>query len=90
MLIGIDIGGTYTDGVLCDQQQVIRSIKVPTQKIISHSIENALTQLIKDWEPCKIKQITLSTTLITNLIMEEKLAKTGMLLFPGPGADLSN
>ncbi|HHX97086.1 MAG TPA: hydantoinase/oxoprolinase family protein [Clostridia bacterium] len=87
MLIGIDIGGTYTDGVLCDQQQVIKSIKVPTQKIISHSIENALTQLIKDWEPSKIKQITLSTTLITNLIMEEKLAKTGMLLFPGPGAD---
>ncbi|HHY06148.1 MAG TPA: hydantoinase/oxoprolinase family protein [Clostridia bacterium] len=87
MFIGIDIGGTFTDGVIISEQKVIKSIKVPTQEDISHSIENALKQIMGDIAPQKIKQVTLSTTLITNLIMEDKLAKTGLLLFPGPGAN---
>ncbi|MDD2433168.1 MAG: hydantoinase/oxoprolinase N-terminal domain-containing protein, partial [Clostridia bacterium] len=69
MFIGIDIGGTFTDGVIISEQKVIKSIKVPTQEDISHSIENALKQILGDIAPRKIKQVTLSTTLITNLIM---------------------
>ncbi|MGI6588270.1 MAG: hydantoinase/oxoprolinase N-terminal domain-containing protein [Peptococcia bacterium] len=87
MFIGIDIGGTFTDGVVISAQKVIKSIKVPTHEDISLSIENALKQILWDIEPQKIKQVTLSTTLITNLIMQDKLAKAGLLLFPGPGAN---
>lgn len=85
MFIGIDLGGTFTDGVLLQEQKVIKSKKIPTHQDISFSIENILQEIIEGINPAAIKQITLSTTLITNLIAANKLAHTGMFLFPGPG-----
>lgn len=86
MYIGIDIGGTFTDGVLIKGQNVLKSVKVPTQKDISISIADALKEIIVDIDPKMIEQVTLSTTLITNLIMQDKIPQIGMLLLPGPGA----
>lgn len=87
MFIGIDIGGTFTDGVVISDQEVIKSVKVPTCPDLSLSIEEVLKQILTGIEPQKIQQVTLSTTLMTNLIMQDKLAKTGLLLLPGPGAN---
>ncbi|MDD2212159.1 MAG: hydantoinase/oxoprolinase family protein [Clostridia bacterium] len=87
MFVGIDIGGTFTDGVVISDQEVIKAIKVPTYDDISLSIEEALQQILAGLEPQKIEQVTLSTTLITNLIMQDQLAKAGLLLLPGPGAN---
>ena len=87
MFIGIDIGGTFTDGVVISGQEVIKAVKVRTDEEISFSIEEALKQILTDLDPQKIEQVTLSTTLITNLITQEKLPQTGMLLLPGPGAN---
>ena len=36
MILGIDVGGTYTDGVLTDQQAVIQSAKRPTEQSCDH------------------------------------------------------
>jgi N-methylhydantoinase A len=85
--IGIDIGGTFTDGVIIAKNQVVKSVKVPTNEDISISIEDALKQILKGIIPQQIEQVTLSTTLITNLIAQDKLAKAGLLLIPGPGAN---
>ena len=87
MFIGIDIGGTFTDGVVISGQEVIKAVKVRTDEEISFSIEEALKQILTDLDPQKVEQVTLSTTLITNLITQERLPQTGMLLLPGPGAN---
>ncbi len=87
MEIGIDIGGTFTDGVVISGQEVLKSIKVPTGADLSLSIERALKQIMKGVKPEQIQQITLSTTLMTNLVVQNNLAKGGLLLIPGPGAN---
>jgi len=87
LFIGIDIGGTFTDGVLIAGREVLKSVKVPTQEFLSYSIEDALKEILLDVDPHKIEQVTLSTTLITNLIMQDQTPQTGMLLLPGPGAN---
>ncbi|MDD2402299.1 MAG: hydantoinase/oxoprolinase family protein [Clostridia bacterium] len=90
MYIGIDIGGTFTDGVIISKDQIVASVKVPTYEDISNSIETALIEVLSGIEPNKIKQVTLSTTLITNIIAQDKLKKAGLLLIPGPGANPNN
>ncbi|MGM0419182.1 MAG: hydantoinase/oxoprolinase N-terminal domain-containing protein, partial [Thermodesulfobacteriota bacterium] len=32
MIIGIDVGGTHTDGVLLSDKKTFKSIKIPTEK----------------------------------------------------------
>jgi N-methylhydantoinase A len=85
--IGIDIGGTFTDGVVISGQEVLKAIKVPTCAALSLSIEKALKQIMEGIKPEQIQQITLSTTLMTNLVVQNNLAKGGLLLIPGPGAN---
>ena len=85
MFIGIDIGGTFTDGVVISGQEVIKAVKVRTDEEISFSIEEALKQILTDLDPQKVEQVTLSTTLITNLITQERLPQTGMLFASRPG-----
>ena len=87
MFIGIDIGGTFTDGVLVDGQKIIKSVKVETGVDLSISIHNALEEILIGVKPQEIDQVNLSTTLITNLILQGNLPETGLLLLPGPGAN---
>lgn len=87
MFIGIDIGGTFTDGVLVDGQKIIKSVKVETGVDLSISIHNTLEEILIGIEPQEIDQVNLSTTLITNLILQDNLPETGLLLLPGPGAN---
>ncbi|NLB81847.1 MAG: hydantoinase/oxoprolinase family protein [Clostridiaceae bacterium] len=87
MYIGIDLGGTFTDGVIIAKNRVVKAIKVRTQEDISVSIENALQELLQGIAPEEITQVNLSTTLITNLIAQNKLSPVGLLLIPGPGVN---
>lgn len=86
MYIGIDVGGTFTDGVLLDENNdVLQSIKVPTYQDLSKSIEEALEHLIRGTDTAKIKRLVLSTTLITNILAQKHYEPVGLLLIPGPG-----
>ncbi|HHW61790.1 MAG TPA: hydantoinase/oxoprolinase family protein [Syntrophomonadaceae bacterium] len=86
MLIGIDVGGTYTDGVLFDGQSIIRVVKHPSrQDDLKTTILQVLDDLIIDCPVDRIQRIVLSTTLVTNVIATDSGEKTAILLLPGPG-----
>jgi len=91
MIIGIDVGGTHTDGVLLDGTDVIKKAKLPTlRENLFHSIIETLKCLVSDQNKKNIERIVLSTTLTTNAIVNEKTSKAGVIVSSGPGIDPRN
>jgi N-methylhydantoinase A/oxoprolinase/acetone carboxylase beta subunit len=86
LYLGIDTGGTYTDGVLFDPlaRKVVRSDKVLTShhdlKICIHQVLQRL--LVEDGSPTagQVAMVSLSTTLATNAIAEGRRRPVGLLL----------
>ncbi len=84
--LGIDAGGTYTDAVLYsfDESRVLSKAKALTTKWkYSQGIMNAVQSL----PPGKLKEvdlISISTTLVTNAIVESNTRPVGLLVMP-PG-----
>ncbi|MHB8171108.1 MAG: hydantoinase/oxoprolinase family protein [Thermincolia bacterium] len=86
MKIGIDVGGTYTDAVLLDGSRLVTWVKVPTQPDnLLASLTDALDQLLRSVEAGRVTRVTISTTIITNLVVEEKYQPVALILMPGPG-----
>jgi N-methylhydantoinase A len=96
LLIGIDVGGTYTDGVVFDQGEVIATTKVPTDDSdIKSTVLQVLDKLLLQQDKSDITRIVLSTTVVTNLLATGKGERTALLLIPGYGLpadayDISN
>lgn len=86
MLIGIDVGGTFTDGVLYDNKQILATVKAPTQESnLQDSLLQVLDELLNHTEVSQISRIVLSTTLVTNLLATGRGERTALALFPGYG-----
>lgn len=85
MHIGVDVGGTYTDAVLLEKNQIRASAKAPSRKDLLGSILEAIDKVMQGVEPSRLKRIVFSTTMITNLIAERKYDPVALLLIPGPG-----
>lgn len=87
MLIGIDVGGTYTDGVaLTENGEMIAFAKYPTfYNRLLESVTGCLDQIMKNIKPAQVTRVSLSTTLLTNAILQRDLSKICMLVMPGPG-----
>ena len=81
-VIGIDTGGTYTDGVLLDLQSrmvMAFSKTLTTRDNLARGINKALNELnIAD--PATVRLVGISSTLATNSIAEGKTRKVGLLL----------
>jgi len=89
LLIGIDVGGTFTDGVLFNGQAVIATVKHPTDnRDLKATLLNVLDKLLTEVKAEDIHRIVLSTTLVTNLLATESGERTALLLLPGPGLPL--
>lgn len=86
MIIGLDVGGTFTDAVLIHQGRVLDKVKTPTlpDQLLSSLLE-ALDPLLKSAGGRPIERIVLSTTLITNLIATGQTDPVALVLIPGPG-----
>lgn len=87
MLAGIDVGGTYTDGVVLENHKLLKYTKVLTGEDIGRSVGTALSQLLGGLEAGRVARLVLSTTLITNLLARKKTEPVGLLLLPGPGVN---
>jgi len=84
--IGIDVGGTHTDGVLIKDKSIFSKVKIPTiHEELSSSIGQTIESLLSDTDPSEISKMTISTTLATNVILERKLPNVGLILLGGPG-----
>ena len=74
LLLGIDTGGTYTDGVLLDERtrEVVATTKtLTTRHDLAECMLTALDALLPE-DPSRIRLAAISTTLATNAIAEGK------------------
>ena len=81
-VIGIDTGGTYTDGVLLDHhsREIITTVKTLTTKHdLRLCILDTLDALVPE-DPSAIKLVSISTTLATNAIAEGKRKPSALFL----------
>ena len=81
-VLGIDTGGTYTDGVLIQRgsREILKTAKtLTTRPDLSKGILAALNELLPE-EPSRIKLVVISTTLATNAIAEGKGRPVGLFL----------
>ncbi len=81
-MIGIDTGGTYTDGVLLEypSRKVVASSKsLTTREDLTTGITAALEGLNVE-DPSRVRLVCISSTLATNSIAESKGRRVGLLL----------
>ncbi|MEK4535434.1 hydantoinase/oxoprolinase family protein [Peribacillus sp. FSL K6-1552] len=82
MILGIDTGGTYTDGVIVeygDKKILHKAKSLTTREDLTIGIEKCMRNLnFRDFG--NISLVSLSTTLATNAIVEGKGCKTGVIL----------
>jgi N-methylhydantoinase A/oxoprolinase/acetone carboxylase beta subunit len=82
LVLGIDTGGTYTDGILMDygSRRVLATHKcLTTKRDLSLGIE-AVIEGIRIENPAAIRLVSVSTTLATNAIAEGKGQRVALLL----------
>lgn len=81
MIIGIDIGGTFTDLVSSEDGE-IRTVKVPsTPDDFSEGFSSALSVATSD--PGAIEEIVHATTVATNALIQRKGARVGLITTKG-------
>ena len=85
--LGVDVGGTFTDLLLFNEQNgELRLLKTPTTPHDqSVGILNGISQLLAETgvSPSEITTLLHGTTVSTNIVLEEKGAKVGLLVTEG-------
>ena len=88
MIIGLDVGGTHTDVVLIGHQGLVNAIKVPTDASnLFQTILSGFETVTQGVDPGSIRRAVLSTTLATNIVVQDKQPPVGMIVAGGPGID---
>lgn len=85
--VGIDVGGTFTDVVIIDNDtvEVVSQLKVPTthsaEEGVARGIINAIERALADLgvSPDEVVFIAHSTTQATNALLEGDVAKVGVI-----------
>ena len=91
MLLGLDVGGTFTDAVIIEGQRVVASAKRRTTKDnLMQGIGEALDAVLTGCNTSNIEQVTLSTTVVTNTIVEEKEQVVDLYVVTGPGRNVDD
>lgn len=89
--LGIDTGGTFTDGVVCNLDHntiVVKTKVITTRNNLEIAINNCLDNLLADLDKQDLKEdvlqqlkmVSVSTTLATNAIVEGQGAEVGLIL----------
>ena len=91
MLLGLDVGGTFTDAVIIEGHRVVSSAKRRTTKDnLMQGIGEALDAVLDSFDTSNIEQVTLSTTVVTNTIVEEKEQAVDLYVVTGPGRNVDD
>src|SRR4030095_13581460 len=72
--IGIDVGGTNTDAVLMQGQEVVGWVKTLTTADVTSGIVTALQELLQQTTavPSNIRGVMLGTTHFTNAVVQRR------------------
>ena len=89
MLLGIDVGGTFTDAVLIEDGVLISQAKVATRpEALLDCLLAALDAALAGHDCASITRVGLSTTLATNSLAQGLAEKPLLVVMPGPGLDV--
>ena len=90
MLLGIDVGGTFTDAVILQQGAIMAQAKRPTtQDDVLHCVLAALDAALTQELAAKIERVVISSTIVTNALTEGKLREVPLAVIAGPGMNVS-
>jgi N-methylhydantoinase A len=78
-ILGIDVGGTFTDAVLLTDENDLRTAKIPTAK----RQEEAVVAAARGVAPERVERFTHGTTAATNALLERKGATTAFVATEG-------
>src|SRR3954453_5764350 len=85
MLLGVDVGGTFTDAALLDVDR-LHTAKVPsTPKDQSQGVIAAVEEVLRraDADPAQVKGFAHGMTVGTNALLEERGARTALVATKG-------
>ena len=86
MLLGVDVGGTFTDAVLVDNGMIVTQAKVKTtQDEVLRGILQALDIVLSNNAPEAITRVVVSSTIVTNALTEGKTEPVFLAVMAGPG-----
>lgn len=85
ILIGIDIGGTFTDAIVVDRgtREVLLAFKVPSTPVDPATAVVVALERIAGEMPIAGSQVCHGTTIGTNALIERRGARTGLLATQG-------
>src|SRR4030043_40092 len=82
LMVGVEIGGTFTDLILMSDTEIIATLKVPTTpKQPEIGVLEAIRQLGRDLSEMDV--LVHGSTIATNAVLERKGAITGLLITKG-------
>lgn len=91
MLLGIDVGGTFTDAVLIQDTRILAQGKcTTTHGAILHGILAALDKVLAGHDPALIERVVISSTIVTNALTEKKTDSVYLAVMPGPGMNIEH
>lgn len=85
-LLGIDVGGTFTDLVLCSNDGLACGKKVPSATGDDYdAVASGIQVLFSDHgvDPCDVRYVVHGATVATNTVLQLKGAKTALLTTKG-------
>lgn len=90
MLLGIDVGGTFTDAVLIGRGRIIAQAKRrTTQAAVLNGILEALDEVLQEQEVYNIERVVISSTIVTNALTEGRTDPVFLAVMTGPGMNVS-
>ncbi|MEY3770818.1 MAG: Acetophenone carboxylase gamma subunit, partial [Pseudomonadota bacterium] len=84
-VVGVDVGGTFTDLFVLDEQSgTARIVKVPsTRGEEARGFMNGIQKISEDGSASGVASIVHGTTVGTNALLERKVARTGIITTRG-------
>jgi N-methylhydantoinase A len=79
VILGVDVGGTFTDAVLLTDDDELRTAKVPTARAQEESVLEAAAAVAA----AGVERFTHGTTAATNALLERKGARTAFVTTEG-------
>lgn len=90
MLLGIDVGGTFTDAVILEQGEIAAQAKrATTQADVLRCVLAALDAVLKPELAAKLERVVISSTIVTNALTEGRLDEVFLAVIAGPGMNIA-
>lgn len=90
MLLGIDVGGTFTDAVILEQGEIAAQAKrATTHDDVLRCVLAALDAVLKPKLAAKLERVVISSTIVTNALTEGRLDDVFLAVIAGPGMNIA-